>query len=150
MMFDPPDFPYKELCDTLRDQYDTDDLLLTNETTHSDLVSSNKSLAEVTEQMITSVENQLSFHSNDNGRFFNVENNSFLDTNGGTQNTELYIVQPSDNLFNYEPNLLDENTVNQFLLPLQNSSENNKVIEIAITIYINNNYIILKLFKLFS
>ncbi|XP_026315135.1 zinc finger protein 2 homolog [Hyposmocoma kahamanoa] len=126
MMFDPPDFPYKELCDTLRDQYDTDDLLLTHDTTHGDLVSSNKSLAEVTEQMITSVENQLSFHSNDNGRFFNVENNSFLDTNSSTQNTELYIVQPSDNLFNYEPNLLDENTVNQFLLPLQNSSENNK------------------------
>lgn len=132
MMFDPPDFPYKELCDTLRDQYDTDDLLLTHDTTHGDLVSSNKSLAEVTEQMITSVENQLSFHSNDNGRFFNVENNSFLDTNSSTQNTELYIVQPSDNLFNYEPNLLDENTVNQFLLPLQNSSENNKVNEIEI------------------
>lgn len=130
MMFDPPDFPYKELCDTLRDQYDTDDLLLSNDSTHGDLVSSNKSLAEVTEQMITSVENQLSFHSNDNGRFFNVENNSFLDTNSSTQNTELYIVQPSDNLFNYEPNLLDENTVNQFLLPLQNSSEINKVIEI--------------------
>lgn len=129
-MFDPPDFPYKELCDTLRDQYDTDDLLLTNDTTHTDLVSNNKSLAEVTEQMITSVENQLSFHSNDNGRFFNVENNSFLDTNSSTQNTELYIVQPSDNLFNYEHSLLDENTVNQFLLPLQNSSENNKVIKI--------------------
>ncbi|CAH0690144.1 unnamed protein product [Spodoptera exigua] len=44
------------------------------------------------------------------------------------QNTELYIVQ-SDNMFNYEPTLLDENTVNQFLLPLPESSENNQTSE---------------------
>lgn len=35
---------------------------------------------------------------------------------------DMYIVQ-SDDLFNYEPTLLDDNTVNQFLLPLQGQSD---------------------------
>ncbi|KAJ2953281.1 hypothetical protein O0L34_g866 [Tuta absoluta] len=127
MMFDPPDFPYKDLSDTLGDHYNPDDLL--NSSTSADHITS-KSLAEVTEQMITSVENQLSFQSNDSGRFFNIENAAFLDidsTNNTQTTTEHYIVQSTDNLFNnYEPTLLDENTVNQFLLPLQTSTDSNK------------------------
>lgn len=126
-MFDPPDFPYKELSDTLRDHYDSDALLLTNNTVANDPVN-NKSLAEVTEQMIFSVENQLAFHSNDSGRYFSLESTSFLDTTASIeQNAELYIVQPQDSLFNYEPTLLDDNTVNQFLLPLPDGSDSQKV-----------------------
>lgn len=133
-MFDPPDFPYKELSDTLRDQYDSDALLLTSSTGGNDPAT--KSLAEVTEQMIFSVENQLAFHSNDSGRYFNLESTSFLDntTTNIEQNSELYIVQPQDSLFNYEPTLLDDNTVNQFLLPLQDNTDSQKVLNIYLLI----------------
>lgn len=123
-MFDPPDYPYKELSET----YDPDDLLFNNDReTNEPLPHINKNPPDVT-SIIDNVESQLSFQSNDSGRFFNVENSSFFQENnlGLQQSTELYIVQ-SDNLFNYEPTLLDENTVNQFLLPLQDSSGKSKV-----------------------
>ncbi|CAH0594216.1 unnamed protein product [Chrysodeixis includens] len=119
MMFDPPDYPYKELSET----YDPDDLLFTNDTVTNETLSNvHKSPSDVT-TILNTVDNQLSFHSNDSGRFFNVENTNFFQENNTNMhpNTELYIVQ-SDNLFNYEPTLLDENTVNQFLLPLQDST----------------------------
>ncbi|KAF9809324.1 hypothetical protein SFRURICE_006797, partial [Spodoptera frugiperda] len=124
MMFDPPDYPYKELSET----YDPDDLLFTNVTDCNETLT-NKNTQDVTTIMNT-VENHLTFHSNDSGRFFNVENSSYFQENNLNlvQNTELYIVQ-SDNLFNYEPTLLDENTVNQFLLPLQGSSEKSQTSE---------------------
>ncbi|PZC75000.1 hypothetical protein B5X24_HaOG206825 [Helicoverpa armigera] len=120
MMFDPPDYPYKELSET----YDPDDLIFsTDADPNGTLTNDNKNPPDITGIMNT-VENQLSFHSNDSGRFFNVDNTTLFQENNPNlelQNTELYIVQ-SDNLFNYEPTLLDENTVNQFLLPLQDSS----------------------------
>lgn len=125
MMFDPPDYPYKELSET----YDPDDLLFANDgVTNETLSNVHKSPSDVT-TILNTVDNQLSFHSNDSGRFFNVENTNFFQENNTNMhpNTELYIVQ-SDNLFNYEPTLLDENTVNQFLLPLQNSSGKSKVV----------------------
>lgn len=134
MMFDPPDFPYKELSDSLRDPYDPDELLLTKATGSSDPASHIKSLAEVTEQMISSVENHLSFNSNDSGRYFNLESECLSDNNMQS-NAELYVIQPSDNLLNYEPTLLDESTVNQFLLPLQTASGNNKVDIIDLSSY---------------
>ncbi|KAF9411346.1 hypothetical protein HW555_009846 [Spodoptera exigua] len=126
MMFDPPDYPYKELSES----YDPDDLLFTNVTDSNEILSSgNKNSQDVT-TIMNSVENHLTFHSNDSGRYFNIENSSFFQENNlnMVQNTELYIVQ-SDNMFNYEPTLLDENTVNQFLLPLPESSENNQTSE---------------------
>nr|XP_049704614.1 zinc finger protein ZFP2 [Helicoverpa armigera] len=120
MMFDPPDYPYKELSET----YDPDDLIFsTDADPNGTLTNDNKNPPDISGIMNT-VENQLSFHSNDSGRFFNVDNTTLFQENNPNlelQNTELYIVQ-SDNLFNYEPTLLDENTVNQFLLPLQDSS----------------------------
>lgn len=125
MMFDPPDYPYKELSET----YDPDDLLFTNDPTESNetLSNVNKNPSDVT-TILNTVESQISFHSNDSGRFFNIENSSFFQENSNREpNTELYIIQ-SDNIFNYEPTLLDENTVNQFLLPLQDSSGNTKVL----------------------
>ncbi|XP_072929918.1 uncharacterized protein [Epargyreus clarus] len=122
MMFDPPDYPYKELTDTLREHYGPDDLLFEPA---SNSVSMDRDLVEVTEQIISSVESELSFSSNLMGRYFSVENTSLLDIGSTDQITELSVVQ-SDNLFNYESTLLDENTVNQFLLPLQVSSENDK------------------------
>ncbi|XP_049877870.1 zinc finger protein 888-like [Pectinophora gossypiella] len=131
MMFDPPDYPYKDLTETLRDHLDPDDLLLNGPgSVDSD---ASKNLTEVTEHLIANVESQLPFHlisCNDSGRYFNVDNNAlpYLDDtrNTNVENAEVYIVQPPDNLFNYEPTLLDENTVNQFLLPLKDSGDNNK------------------------
>lgn len=123
-MFDPPDYPYKELSET----YGPDDLLFNNDPADCNEIRTNviKNPTDITAIMNT-VESQISFHSNDSGRFFNVENSSFFQENSNVeQNTELHIIQ-SDNLFNYEPTLLDENTVNQFLLPLRDSSGKSKV-----------------------
>lgn len=134
MMFDPPDYPYKDLSETLRENYGPDDLLFTN--VNNDRVDnfslSNNELVTVTEQMISNVESELLYHSNDCGRYFNVENTTYFDTNNNNTskneaNGQLYYVQ-SENLLNYEPTLLDDNTVNQFLLPLQNSSDKSQVI----------------------
>ncbi|CAG9789283.1 unnamed protein product [Diatraea saccharalis] len=134
-MFDPPDYPYKELTDHLKENYDTDDLLFNNVSDDTERVDNlsiiNNELITVTEQIISNVENDLSYHSNDSGRYFNIENLQYLDGNQQnveTNNSHLYFVQP-DSIFNYEPTLLDENTVNQFLLPLQNSSDKDKNIE---------------------
>ena len=126
MMFDPPDYPYKELTET----YDPDDLLFTNDSTESNetVTNTNKTPPDVT-AILKTVDSQISFHSNDSGRFFSVENPSFFQENSNMeQNTELYIIQSDNNLFNYEPTLLDENTVNQFLLPLQDASGIPKVL----------------------
>lgn len=120
MMFDPPDYPFKELSETY-------DLLFNNDSENNGQQSSlNKNVTD-TLLTVNSVENQLSFNSNDSGRFFNVDNSSLFQDNTSTvHNAELYIVQ-SDNLFNFEPLLLDENTVNQFLLPLQDAADQPKV-----------------------
>ncbi|KAM3962552.1 uncharacterized protein ACR2FA_003456 [Aphomia sociella] len=136
MMFDPPDFPYKELADSIREDYGSDDLIFNTNDHLSDL---NKDLVTVTEEMISNVENQLSFHSNDSGRYFNVDNSNIRCSNANTSdtNTQLLIVQ-TDNLFSYEPTLLDENTVNQFLLPIQNDSENKNSEELQSRDFINN------------
>ncbi|XP_075982609.1 uncharacterized protein LOC142980901 [Anticarsia gemmatalis] len=123
MMFDPPDYPYKELSETY-------DLLFNNDVENNGQHSNfNKNTPEAT-TAVSNVENQLSFNSNDSGRFFSIENTSlFQESNTNLQqNTELYIVQ-SDSLFNFEPTLLDENTVNQFLLPLQDATDKPKEIE---------------------
>lgn len=119
-MFDPPDYPFKELSETY-------DLLFNNDSENNGQQSSlNKNVTD-TLPTVNSVENQLSFNSNDSGRFFNVDNSSLFQDNTSTvHNAELYIVQ-SDNLFNFEPLLLDENTVNQFLLPLQDAADQPKV-----------------------
>ncbi|KAL0819688.1 hypothetical protein ABMA28_007748 [Loxostege sticticalis] len=136
MMFDPPDYPYKELSETL---CETDDLLFN--TVHSDanrvdhLSLINSELVAVTEQMISNVENELSYQSNDSGRYFNVDNSTYTHSSGNPNidenNGQLCFVQ-TDNLFNnYEPTLLDDNTVNQFLLPLQASLDTNKDNEVG-------------------
>lgn len=125
-MFDPPDYPYRELSETY-------DLLFNNDADHNGQQSSfNKNPTDMS-ALVNNVESQLSFNSNDSGRFFNIESSSYFQeiSSNVQQNTELYIVQ-SDNLFNFEPTLLDENTVNQFLLPLQDTSEKPKVILIKI------------------
>ncbi|XP_059053297.1 zinc finger protein 271-like [Achroia grisella] len=122
MMFDPPDFPYKELTDSLKAHYGPDDLIFNTNDHLSDI---NRDLVTVTEQMITNVENELSFHSNDAGKHFNVESTAtrFSNIDIADSNMQMFIVQ-TDNLINYEPTLLDENTVNQFLLPIQSIAEN--------------------------
>lgn len=115
MMFDPPDYPYKELSETF------DELLLTKNST-TDVPDA------AHETIINNVSIPLSFHSNDSGRYFNAdgaflqENNSIIAPNY----SNLYVIQ-SENLLNYEPTLLDENTVNQFLIPFQDSANSNKV-----------------------
>ncbi|XP_053613815.1 zinc finger protein 354A-like isoform X1 [Plodia interpunctella] len=125
MMFDPPDFPYKDLGDTLGEHYAQDDLMFNCNDQMNDM---NKELVTVTEEMISNVENQLIFQSNDAGRYFNMDSSPTLpkNTNISNQNTSLYIVQP-DHILNFEPTLLDENTVNQFLLPAQSSSNKDAV-----------------------
>lgn len=124
MMFDPPDFPYKELTDSINEHYSTDDLLFNNDAVVIDSISNDKDLVKVTEEMISSVENRLPYNSNNAGRAFNIESRSILDAE---QNIGLYVLQ-SDNSLNYEPTLLDDNTVNQFLLPVQTPSNKEKVI----------------------
>ncbi|XP_034834218.1 zinc finger protein ZFP2-like [Maniola hyperantus] len=129
MMFDPPDFPYKELTESLRDHYGSDDLLFTNNTVVNDTISNESDNVKDTESFISTVETELSLNSNISGSYFNVENFPLLEVNGTNGlNSELYVVQP-DSFFNYEPTLLDDNTVNQFLLPIQVSSEKNKETE---------------------
>lgn len=110
-MFDPPDYPYKELSEDYGDLLNNNDKISADMTTSSveDIIPPNPS-----------------FQLNDSGRYFNV-GSSFLDSNSKDKlsNTkEPYVVQ-SENLLNYEPTLLDEITVNQFLLPLQDSAQNN-------------------------
>lgn len=137
MMFDPPDFPYKELSETLRDHYDSDYLLFNVDTTTTDAVSSiNKDMAGPADQIISNVGNHIDF---DTTECLDTGHTSFLGNSttnlNAEQSTELYIVQ-SDNLLSYEPTLLDENTVNQFLLPLQISSGANKVIVMYLLFFI--------------
>ncbi|CAH0728343.1 unnamed protein product, partial [Brenthis ino] len=125
MMFDPPDFPFKELTESIKVHYGAEGVLY-NDTMVNDSVTADKDLVKVTEAIISSVENQLTFNTNNTGRFFDVENATFhLQQGNAEQNSESYILEP-DNLFNYEPTLLDDNIVNQFLLPIQESSEKNK------------------------
>ncbi|KOB69854.1 Uncharacterized protein OBRU01_16254 [Operophtera brumata] len=111
MMYDPPDYPYKELSDTF------DELLLT------------KSTCDVPdaahETTINNVANPLSFNSNDSGRYFNADNTFLQENSSNIANLSLDEIQ-SDNLLNYEPTLLDENTVNQFLIPLQDTATSRK------------------------
>ncbi|XP_063367469.1 zinc finger protein 271-like [Cydia amplana] len=124
MMFDPPDFPYKELSDTLRDHYDSDYLLFNSDAVATDSTNINKDLADVADQMLTNVGNQIVF---DSTKTLNEGELSFLtSTTNIEQNTELFIVQSDNLLNNFEPTLLDDNTVNQFLLPLQVSANGNK------------------------
>ncbi|XP_068619373.1 zinc finger protein 311-like [Battus philenor] len=127
MMFDPPDFPYKELSETLRDHYDAGDLFSNDISNNS--VTSVCEPPDVTDHIVNNIENRLSLHSNISGRYFNIENASFVDINTDSvnQNPELYMVQPD--IFNFEPTLLDDSIVNQFLLPPQASTENEKEIE---------------------
>ena len=122
-MFDPPDFPYKELTESIKVNYDTEGVIY-NDTMVNEVATNERDLVQVTEAIISSVENQLTFSSNDNGRFFDVENASLHIDQG---NAELNYVIESDNLFNYEPTLLDDNIVNQFLLPNPVPSDANKV-----------------------
>ncbi|XP_045452842.1 zinc finger protein 2 homolog [Melitaea cinxia] len=122
MMFDPPDFPYKELTDSISEHYSTDDILFNSDAVVIDSISNDKDLVKVTEEMISSVENRLTYNSNNAGQVFNIESRSILDAE---QNLGLYVLQP-DNSLNYEPTLLDDNTVNQFLLPVQTSLNKEK------------------------
>lgn len=125
-MFDPPDFPYKELTESIKVHYGAEGLLY-NDTMVNNSVTADKDLVKVTEAIISSVENQLTFNTNNTGRFFDVESATLHVQQGNAeQNSEPYILEP-DNLFNYEPTLLDDNIVNQFFLPIQESSEKNKV-----------------------
>lgn len=125
MMFDPPDFPYRELSETLREHYSADDLFNNDISTNDNVIRLEEVLSDVTEN-VKNAENQLSVHSNNLGRFF-VESTGFGETVSENieKNTELYVVQPD--IFHMESTLLDDNIVNQFLLPLQVSSEKEKV-----------------------
>ncbi|KAL4715920.1 hypothetical protein ACJJTC_013220 [Scirpophaga incertulas] len=115
MMYDPPDYPYKEFTDNLDVNYETDLYNSNNLTLSTELVN-------VTEEMISSVEKDLLYHSNDSGRFFNSE-----DTHRGTNDNSVahdsFSLGQSENLFNCESTLLDDNLVNQFLLPIKNSED---------------------------
>lgn len=121
-MFDPPDYPDKDLTETLKD-YGPDDLLFSNDCT---------SLPSIDNLGITSTTklhaSEKSFHQNDSGRYFTAKpvtlSNSII--NGTEFNAELLIIQPENGLHD-APTLLDENTVNQFLLPVQVTSEEKKV-----------------------
>ncbi|CAK1583622.1 unnamed protein product [Parnassius mnemosyne] len=129
MMFDPPDFPYRELSETLTDHYGAEDLFSNDISNNDSVMSAGEMPENVTDQIVAGIDNQLSLHSNNSGRHFNVENASFTDLTAANleRNTELYVVQPD--LLNLEPTLLDDNIVNQFLLPLNMSAGNNKDVE---------------------
>lgn len=113
MMFDPPDFPYRELSETLREHYSADDLF-NDVSTNDNVIRLEEVLSDVTENV-------------KNGEKFFFESTCFGETvtENIEQNTELYVVQPD--IFHMESTLLDDNIVNQFLLPLQVSSEKEKV-----------------------
>lgn len=123
-MFDPPDYPYKELSET----YDAHNFLFNNDT-NQEISESNNNLDSL--PVASSLDNQLLLSSNESGRFFNIDNTTFsqgsdLDIQ---ENTGVYVVR-TENVFNYEPTLLDENTVNQFLLPVQECSGEKKVCKV--------------------
>ncbi|XP_004924491.1 zinc finger protein 28 [Bombyx mori] len=112
MMFDPPDYPYKELAEV----YETQSLLF----------SGNNETKTLEAPSIDTTDNQLTLESNVSGQYFNVESILVRESeNLMEQATECYVVQ-DDNLFNFESTLLDENTVNQFLLPAKGSTEANR------------------------
>lgn len=113
MMFDPPDYPYNELSETF-------DELLLNKNTCCVVPDAAQ------ETIINNVSNSLTFHSNDSGRYFNTDGTFLQENSSNIANISLDVVQ-CDNLLNYEPTLLDDNTVNQFLIPLQDTANSNKV-----------------------
>lgn len=112
-MFDPPDYPYKELSETF------DELLLNKKTC---IVPD-----AAQETIINSLSNSLSFHSNDSGRYFNSDSDFVTDNNLNVEHGTNFYAVATENLLSYEPTLLDESTVNQFLIPLQDSGDNAKV-----------------------
>ncbi|XP_041969295.1 zinc finger protein 836-like, partial [Aricia agestis] len=81
-----------------------------------------KDLVTVTEALISSVENNLSINFNDSGNiFYAVDGTTEIQTTNEINSNlelapELYVLQTNSPL-NYEPTLLDDHTVNQFLLP---------------------------------
>ncbi|XP_013170682.1 PREDICTED: zinc finger protein 28-like [Papilio xuthus] len=125
MMFDPPDFPYRDLSE-LRDNYEADDLFNNDVPNNAVTNFGDSGIHEV-----TNIDNQLSLHSNNSGRYFNIENVPPANSseNNESTNTELYVVQ--QDIFNFESTLLDDNIVNQFLLPLQTDADKNKDVEIG-------------------
>ncbi|XP_048486235.1 zinc finger protein ZFP2 [Plutella xylostella] len=108
MMYDPPDYPYKDLPETLQDT--NEDLLFTNACS---TFPSNPT-PEVTKTQ--SFEPQLPNHIE---QYYSTE----LLPGNGNDNAELLVIQ-SENLLYYEPTLLDDNTVNQFLLLPENNNSN--------------------------
>lgn len=123
-MFDPPDYPYKDLSDTLR-AYGSDELLFENDST---VLSSVRNLEDTSNSNLKLHEKEKSFHQNNEGRYFTTETITLTNTNAANTGTnpELLVIQSENNL-NDLPTLLDDNTVNQFLLPVQVNLTEKKV-----------------------
>ncbi|KAG6449938.1 hypothetical protein O3G_MSEX006320 [Manduca sexta] len=120
MMFDPPDYPYRELSEV----YESNNFF--NNESHQ-IITENKDMDVAT---TSNIQTQLYFNTNDSGRYFNVDNVFLQGIDDITiPGTEFYVVE-SENTLNYEPTLLDESTVNEFLLPPPEVIEKNTACEI--------------------
>ncbi|CAG4957721.1 unnamed protein product [Colias eurytheme] len=110
----------------MHDRFDTDDLLFSHDATPASMANAEKDLITITEEIITTVENN--FNPEEDNHYFTMENESFIDMSTvitHDENATIQLIQ-TEHLLNDEPTLLDENTVNQFLLPLPASTNENK------------------------
>ncbi|CAK1553911.1 unnamed protein product [Leptosia nina] len=124
MMYDSSDFSYREFSETLclDDRFDNDTLLFSQEPSSSNT----EKYTLLNENTISPVKNNLLLNSTESGHFFTIGNETDLNKSHYYQdvNTALNFVQVEDSFYD-ETTLLDDNTVDQFLLPAQiNNSPN--------------------------
>ncbi|XP_047512965.1 zinc finger protein 883-like isoform X1 [Pieris napi] len=127
-MYESSEFSYRDFTETLdlEDRFDT--LLFTHEIIENGTESIEKNSIPVTEGIISPVKNNLLLSCNDSGQHFSIGTESITELN--TQNCQNDIniasIVPIHNSFYDESTLLDENIVDQFLIPTPTSSNSNE------------------------
>lgn len=113
MMFDPPDFPYTDLNETLKQQFGPEATIFSSSPLLETL-RQEKPFEEEPPKLLS-----LDINTSDSNLIFMNSNDE--------SNSELYIIQ-AENINHNIPVLLDDNTVNQFFLPLNVTSDTNEAI----------------------
>lgn len=130
MMYDSIEFTYRDFTETLdlEDRFDTDNLLFSHEITESIAENTEKDATPATGEISSPVKNNLLLSCNNSGQYFSIATESIDERNIiQSDNTDSNFVQ-AQNSFCDESTLLDENIVDQFLIPSPISSKLNEVI----------------------
>lgn len=130
-MYDSPEFSYRDFTETLdlEDRFDTDTLLFTHEITETGTENIEKDSIPATARLISPVKNNLLLSCNDSGQHFSIGTESITEHNTQScqNDNNITSIVPVHNLFYDESTLLDENIVDQFLIPTSTSSNSNEV-----------------------